>query len=254
MLTVVGTGIQPGVQTTLEARALFERADEAFYLAADPVGERWLAELNPHARSLQRHYVPGRHRAETYRAMTDEILDAVRRGGRVCAAFYGHPGVFVAPSHDAVRRARDEGFEARMLPAVSAEDCLFADLGVDPATSGCQSYEATDFLVHRRRVDPSAALVLWQMTVLGELAHAPLPPARRLDVLVDYLRAWYPAGHEVVVYAASPFPIVDASVQRLPLAELPGAEPPPLATLFVPPAEERRADAEMLRRLGLDAD
>jgi hypothetical protein len=35
-----------------------------------------------------------------------------------------------------------------MLPAISAEDCLFADLGVDPADHGCPSYEATDFLVH----------------------------------------------------------------------------------------------------------
>jgi hypothetical protein len=34
-----------------------------------------------------------------------------------------------------------------MLPAVSAEDCLFADLGVDPGAAGCQSHEAADFLI-----------------------------------------------------------------------------------------------------------
>jgi len=31
-----------------------------------------------------------------------------------------------------------------MLPGISAEDCLVADLGIDPASSGCQSYEAND--------------------------------------------------------------------------------------------------------------
>ena len=65
--------------------------------------------------------------------MAEAILEPVRAGKRVCAAFYGHPGVFVLPSHDAISRARAEGFEATMLPGVSAEDCLVADLGVDPA-------------------------------------------------------------------------------------------------------------------------
>ena len=68
-----------------------------------------------------------------YARIVGDILDAVRGGASVCAAFYGHPGIFVTPSHDAVRRARAEGYPARMLPAVSAVDCLFADLGVDPA-------------------------------------------------------------------------------------------------------------------------
>jgi hypothetical protein len=37
-----------------------------------------------------------------------------------------------------------------MLPGISAEDCLFADLGIDPGIYGCQSYEATDFLANGR--------------------------------------------------------------------------------------------------------
>ena len=43
----------------------------------------------------------------------------IRAGFRVCAVFYGHPGVFVYPSHEAIRRARAEGFAARMLPALT---------------------------------------------------------------------------------------------------------------------------------------
>jgi hypothetical protein len=35
--------------------------------------------------------------------------------------------------------------------------------------SGCQSYEATDFLVHRRKTDKSSALVLWQAGVVGKV-------------------------------------------------------------------------------------
>ena len=43
---------------------------------------------------------------------------------------------------------------------MSAEDCLFADLGLDPAVVGCAQYEATDLLIYGRRPDPSAALIV----------------------------------------------------------------------------------------------
>ena len=103
--------------------------------------------------------------------MTEAILEPVRAGKRVCAAFYGHPGVFVLPSHEAVSRARAEGFDASMQPGVSAEDCLVADLGVDPGVNGLQSYEAGDFLRRRPATEPTTALVLWQIGVVGARTH-----------------------------------------------------------------------------------
>ena len=160
-LVVVGTGIELGSHLTQASREEIESADVVLCLAAEPVANAWLASLNANVRSLHSHYRLGEDRAQAYAAMTEEILAEVRAGRRVCVAFYGHPGVFVTPSHDAVRRAREEGFASRMLPAISAEDCLFADLGIDPARCGCQSYEATDFLVRHRVVDTTAALVLW---------------------------------------------------------------------------------------------
>ena len=49
-----------------------------------------------------------------------------------------------------------EGFNAQMLAGISAEDCLFADLGLDPGKNGCQSFEATDFLIRRRQFEPTS--------------------------------------------------------------------------------------------------
>ena len=83
------------------------------------------------------------------------------RGHRIVAAFYGHPGVFTYPTDESIRRARAEGYHARMLAGISAEDCLIADLGVDPARNGCQSYEATDFLLNSRTIDALAQFILW---------------------------------------------------------------------------------------------
>jgi len=166
--------------------------------------------------------------------MIEEILAPVRAGQRVCAAFYGHPGVFVLPSHEAIGQARREGYAARMLPGVSAEDCLFADLGLDPAAAGCQSYEATRFLERGPAIEPAAALVLWQVGVVGSSHHTAEPVAPALDALVGALRAIYPDEHEVVVYEASPYAGVAPLVRTVPLTALAEAVTP-ASTLYVPP-------------------
>ena len=235
-LTVVGTGIRPQHLTPESQRALLD-SDDLLYLAAEPGSCSWLERLHPNARSLDGCYVEGEERRKAYEAMVEAILDPVREQRRVCAAFYGHPGVFVTPSHEAVRRARAEGFPARMLPAVSAEDCLYADLGIDPGRSGRQSYEATEFLEHPRPVDGRAYLILWQISVIGERRAVSSPRSGGLAELAEALLAHYPPEHEVVVYEASPYPIADAIVERRPLDQLAAAEVTPMATLVIPPRE-----------------
>src|SRR5262249_55952404 len=152
----------------VEAIGWIKRADKVLYLISDPVAESVIQELNPGgAESLLRLYAKHRTRSDAYDEMVEHCLRYVRAGKVVCFAAYGHPGVFASPTHEGVQKARAEVYKARMLPVISAEDCLFADLNIDPASSGCQSYEATDFLVNRRVIDPSSHVILWQMHVLG---------------------------------------------------------------------------------------
>lgn len=250
----MGTGYLVAGQMTPESLATVQAAEKLLFLVADPATRIWLQGLNPSAESLYDAYGEGRPRRDSYREMVERILAPVRRGLRVCAAFYGHPGVFVFPSHEAIRIARAEGCPAQMLPGISAEDCLFADLGVDPALDGCQSFEASDFLVRRRRFDPTSALVLWQVGAIGVSTF--LPRAvwhnEHLPVLVEVLAPHYPPGHQVVLYTASGLPICEPEIERLPLTELPRARVPITATLYVPPRERAPVDPEMARRLGLD--
>jgi len=236
-LIVVGTGIG-AAQLTGEARAAIEAADEVLYLIPDPISIHAVEQLNPRSRSLEHCYVEGEHRRDAYARMIGAMLEPVRSGSSVCAAFYGHPGVFVLPSHEAVKQARREGFEARMLPGISAEDCLFADLGVDPAEAGCQSYEATRFLERRPAIEPRAALVLWQIGVVGSANHSAQAHAPRLRELVDRLRELYSDEHEAVVYEASSFVGVAPLIRPTPLADLAAAVTAG-STLYVPPLELR---------------
>lgn len=94
--------------------------------------------------------------------MAEVMLNSVREGNLTLGLFYGHPGVFVTPSHRAIYIAKQEGYKAKMLPGISAEDTLYADFGVDPATCGCQMFEATHLLAEPDRLDPRSHALIWQ--------------------------------------------------------------------------------------------
>ena len=251
-LIVVGTGIRTVGQLTIESIAWMKRADQVLYVVSDPIAESLILSLNSNAESLQKYYVPGKSRLETYQDFVSRIMESVRAGKQTCAAFYGHPGVFVLPSHVAIRQARSEGYEARMLPGVSAEDCLFADLGVDPASSGCQAYEATDFVMHRRRIDPSSSVILWQVGVVGDwtFQHTGYSNAG-LPLLVEKLLEYYRPEQTVVVYEAAVLPGCEPVIRPVPLCQLPAAPLSSASTLYIPPAQTPTVDLVMYQRLGL---
>jgi hypothetical protein len=183
--------------------------------------------------------------------MVERILSCVREGLRVCVAFYGHPGVAVYPGHEAIRRARLEGYSARMVPGISAEDCLFADLGMDPSTDGCQSFEATDFLVFRRRFDPRVPLILWQVGTTGNPRYTTQCSRSGLRVLVDVLLDDYGSAHEVIIYEASRLLGCGPSIRRVALERVPSAEVTVLSTLYVPPKAHADPDFAMAERLSI---
>jgi uncharacterized protein YabN with tetrapyrrole methylase and pyrophosphatase domain len=243
-LVVVGTGIRTVGQLTGEAIAWMERADEIVHLVADPVAEALIQHVKPkQAFSLQGFYGDGKPRMQSYEEMIEFILSRVRAGALVVGAFYGHPGVFAYPPHESIRRARAEGYTAFMLPGVSSEDCLFADLGVDPAVNGCQSYEATDFLLNSRLFDPSSQLVLWQVGALCDWTYRTSGyDLRALPLLVDKLLSAYPPDHEVVIYEAAMFPGCEPVITRTPLAYLASMPISAACTLYLKPARPPAPD------------
>lgn len=250
-LTVVGTGIHLAGDLTLAAKAWIEQADKVLFAVADPVTAEWLRTLNATAEALPVNMGFQRRRA-LHRAMVERILAEVRQELRVCAVFYGHPGVFTDPAHEAIRQARREGFPARMLPGISTEACLFADLGLDPGKNGCQSFEATDFLIRRRQFDPTSALILWQIAVIGHLGfYQEKRHLHGLRVLAEVLAECYGPDHEVIVYEAAVYPVCEPVIQRLPLCKLPEAEITEVSTLYVPPRAPPPVAVEMMARLGM---
>jgi len=249
-LVCVGLGMMLGAHVSPRARGYIEQADVIFAALSDPLIELWLQGMHADVRSLQAHYDEGKSRLDTYGEMVEAMLRAVREGHSVCGVFYGHPGVFALAPHQAIAQARREGFEAHMEPGISAEDCLYADLGIDPGTYGCQHYEASQFMFYRRRIDPSAYLVLWQVGVAGDRSlrrFATGPAYRRL--LVDLLAENYPLDHEVIAYEAATLPIATPRMGRMPLSGLVDADLHLHTTLVIPPAKAMQRDQAMLDRI-----
>jgi uncharacterized protein YabN with tetrapyrrole methylase and pyrophosphatase domain len=253
-LTVVGTGFGGYGQITFESASIIETAEKVLYLTDNRLTTDWIKRANPTSEPLYSFYVGRPNRIQTYLEITNHILSFVRQNLRVCAVFYGHPGVFVFPSHEAIIRTREEGFEARMLPGISAEDCLFSDLGVDHGHSGCQSFEATDFLVRPRQVDVSVPVILWQIGGIGQIDHSLDPNNANVVILSEVLQSLYGAEHEVVIYEAAPYPLYDPVIQFVPLNGLASAGVTLRSTLYVPPKGPRMIDRAMVRRLGISED
>lgn len=248
-LAVVGLGMRAGVDTAPEARAYISAADKVLYLVGDPLAAQWIAQANAAAESLGDLYVEGVARETIYAAILDKVAACLKKARYLCVAFYGHPGVFSYLGHEIVRRAWNEGVDARMLPAISAADWLFADLGVDPGAHGCQWYEATSFLLCRYRFDPSAALVLWQIGALGDATWPPKAHPRCLQLLAEYLEPYYGADHQVTIYEAAFDPVSRPLIARIPLSDLPTARTTTGSTLFVPPKGSPEANREIIDQL-----
>lgn len=236
-LACVGLGMMLGAHLTPRSRGWIEAADVVFVAASDALIEQWVGTINPRIVSLQGFYAEGKPRQQTYREMVEAMLADVRAGQRVVGAFYGHPGVFAQVPHAAIAQARDEGFEAVMDPGISAEDCLYADLGLDPGKVGCAHFEASQLLFYRRVIDTSAWLVLWQVGLAGDRTYAVrASTGEQRQRLVDRLRRDYPTDHPVTIYEAATLPIGRPRIDTVPLAELARAPLHMHSTLVVPPA------------------
>jgi precorrin-6B methylase 1 len=249
-LTVVGTGIKAIVQFTGEATSAIVEADRVLYLVADAITERYIQSLNPYCESLYRFYSAAKDRSVTYEEIVSYVVEHVVKGQRICVPLYGHPTVFSYPGREAVRRLRERGFSASVLPGISAEDCLLADLGVDPGAQGCQSFEATDFLVHNKQFDPTSILILWQIALVGirttptEKCYLP-----GVQLLSRHLAMYYETNHEVVVYEAAQHVLVASKIQRVTIGSLPDADIGPFSTLYVGPRGTAKPDENILRQL-----
>ena len=252
-LTVVGFGIKLLSHLSTETRAHIEQSDKVLYLVNEPLMQEWIAKNSKSSENLDDLYQKYPLRKQCYQAITEHILETLKTGIVLCVVTYGHPTVFAQPLLEAVVRAQAEGLDAKILPAISAEDCLFTDLLINPGDLGCASFESTDFMLYRRQWDASSHLILWQVGVIGLLSQ-PRPEfdnRRGAELLMKYLNQKYALNHPVVLYEAAQYPYFEPRIERCTLSQLPELNYSAIATLYVPPAHKAQRDDSVLEYLGV---
>jgi tetrapyrrole methylase family protein/MazG family protein len=251
-LVLVGTGIKFLSHLTTEAITYIKQSDKVLFLVNDPAIKEWIMSHNANAESLEFFYAQHELRKDNYKDITDYILTELRKQQHVCVVLYGHPSVFAKPGLAAIKIAQAESFYARILPGISAEACLFADLLIDPGSHGCHSFEATDFLLYKRTFDPHGHLILWQINAIGVLNNPEHHDHRKgTQLLVTHLKNVYPDNHPVIVYEAAQYPGFEPTINRLSLSELPNSSLSKLSTLYVPPIKNNRYDQTFIDDMGI---
>ncbi len=237
---------------TIEAKAHIEQADKVLYLVNNPMMKEWIQKANANTENLDIIYKQHPLRQDCYNAITHYILESMNNNQNVCVVLYGHPTVFSEPALNATILAKSKGYDTQILPGISAEDCLFADLMIDPARSGCQSFEATDFLLYKRSFSPESHLILWQPNIIGEIEH-PVAHDNQKGILLlfEYLRTKYDLEHETIIYEAAQLPMFKAQITKFPLKDLPKATLPKVCLLYLPPLCKSNIDYATLEYLGI---
>ena len=143
-----------------------------------------------------------------------------------------------------------------MLPAVSAEDCLFADLGIDPSFPGLQTLEATDMLLRKHKLLTDAHVIIWQVGCVGDLCFRRQGYLNHnFHVLIKYLQEAYCEEYVITHYIAAQFPMCSALIEHIPLNDFMENDVAKrvtgISTFYIPPRDARAVDPGMAVTLGL---
>ncbi|MFB6173943.1 MAG: SAM-dependent methyltransferase [Halobacteriales archaeon] len=252
---VVGTGMVGYRQLTREAEAALRKSERVYLVHYQTLVREYIEdELGTEVVALTEEYTVGENRANTYERMADRVLEgAAAADGPVSFALYGHPMVFVSPARWVREDGRERGFEVKVVPGVSSMDCLYADIGLDPAEHGLQMFEATDLLVREFELNPRVPAMVWQIGTVGTVLYSGADSSpERFTPLREYLQRFYPEDHTAYLLRTATYPITESEQIAFDLDEFEAIHDRVNAvqTLYLPPVEDKGvANEAMLDRL-----
>ncbi|CZJ40624.1 Tetrapyrrole (Corrin/Porphyrin) Methylases [Legionella pneumophila] len=250
-LIVVGSGIKSISHLTEETKRVIQNADKVLYLVNEDNLKQWIQREAKNSESLDSIYFSSEKRIEAYQSLTNYIIEQYKKVSILCVVFYGHPTVFADSALNSVRLIKKNGGEAIILPAVSAQDCLFSDLEIDPGDQGCFSIEATELVLFERCIDVHTHLILWQVANFGRVDGK---KTKNLSILKDYLSGYYPADFSICLYEAPSLPTCSPRLEWIQLSDLDQMVISSITTVYIPPIEKKAISKKYLRLLNLTVD
>jgi len=233
-LVVAGSGIQYLSHLTHETKINIQDASLVLFLVNEPMIKDWILKNSQASEDLDSLYRSSEDRNTVYTAIENYILSALNNIDNLCVVFYGHPCMCAKPALNAAKRASKKGIKVKVLPAISAEACLYADLHINPLEHGLYSLEASTLLNKQKLIDTSTNLLIWQVSHINQTGHYKKPNIIGIQSLQSYLMNYYPESKQCIIYEASLYSHFLPAIQSLPLNNIEKAVYSPLSSLFIP--------------------
>lgn len=248
---IFGLGLSYFADLTKQISPVVASSDVVYILASDVSTVSHVRKLNENVVDLFQFYEDGKPRIEIYDEIVRILLEGAKSHDRVSILVYGHPTLFVNPIPRFIEQARSEDFNVQIVPGASAEDWLFAALGLDPSSHGWLSFEATNFLLYLRRADPSAFLVLWQVGALGIFDYQFHDDVSNesVSLLKGHLEKFFSGDARCVAFEASPFLAIAHRVEEFVLRDILSVSFTKRTTMLIWPEVELVPDISMLKEL-----
>ena len=256
-LVLVGSGIKTISHLTTEVIGFIKGADLVLYLVNEPLLKKWIKKEAKEAAELDEIYFSFSKRIEAYQEIQDYILKQFKKYNLICVVIYGHPTVFASPGLDAIFQIEKKRIDIQtlVLPGISALDCLFSDLRIDPGVQGCFSIEVNDLILYLKNLDPFVHNVIWQVGMIGNIGKPTYDTdIDKLNILQGHLLKFYDEDHVVILYEASIYPKIPHKAEKVIVSSLYTKKFTPLTTLYIPPSGIGKIDKNSMRLLGLSLE
>lgn len=248
-LIVVGSGIKSIAHITEETKKIIQSVEKVLYLVNEQHIKEWISREAKQAESLDAIYFSTPKRIDAYTKITDHIINEYSNHATLCVIFYGHPTVFADSALNAVKQIKNAGGNAVILPAISAMDCLFSDLQIDPGDQGCFTIDATELLIYEYQLDPAVHNIVFQA---GNLGQHNQEKTIKLDVLRSYLENYYPDDTQLCLYEAAVLPTHKPKINWITINQLTEQQPTFSTTLYLPPLKRKALSNRYLKLLDMN--
>jgi uncharacterized protein YabN with tetrapyrrole methylase and pyrophosphatase domain len=254
-LIIAGTGIKFLSHLTIEVKSAIETSSCVVFLLNEPAMKNWVVKNSKKYISMDNIYFSSKLRLDSYSKIVDEVFLNLQENDDICFLMYGHPTFFSSVVAEITKSISFEKVLIQIMPGISAIDCLFSDLRIDPGKKGLQSYDATEFILYDEIFSTTSHLVLWQIAIIGEFGIINNSEInvncqkKAMEILISKLIKHYPRDHRVSLYVASQYPSVEFELKSIELQKLNIINIPRLATLYVPPLKEKTLNLNVINQL-----
>ncbi|WP_192484645.1 MULTISPECIES: SAM-dependent methyltransferase [Cysteiniphilum] len=236
-LFVVGSGIKTLGHFTKEFITCATQSDIVLFLNNDHITKEWYEKYCKKTYDLNEIYQKDNtvHRKDIYLAIADYVIKSFDEHDSVCFSLYGHPFFCAQPALyaiDEIARERED-IEIHSFAAVSALDCLWNDLRVNPAENGMQMYEASHMIYEEIPLISKVDLVILQAGFIDiQTIHTGEQKANT-DKLKHHLLKYYHVDSQIIIYQAAQYPSQAPVIDKIKLNELESNKVTTLSTIYI---------------------